>query len=157
MSSLNPVAQSLKNLGIPADQIKSQALFIYSTPTALALTVSGGATPSATSVIQVQADSFFELQRLSFRAFVTGTPATALTYPAVNLQIADSASGANLFDTAVPVGAVAYGGAGFGPFPVSSPRFFAPNSTVTLTLTNADSANAITIVVNLQGRKLFKG
>lgn len=152
MSNLNPVAQSLKNLGITADQVKSQALFVYSTPTALALAVSS----SGTSVIQIQADSVFELQRLSFFAFVTGTPETAITFPPITLQIADTSSGANLFDTAVPLGAIAYGGTGFGPFPVSSPRFFAPNSTVTLTLANLSAATQYTVRVNMQGRKLFK-
>ncbi|HEX6217002.1 MAG TPA: hypothetical protein VFZ38_19345 [Vicinamibacterales bacterium] len=154
--NLNPVAQSMKNLGIKAEEVGSQSLFCYSTPSALALTVSGGATPSATSVIQIQADSFFELQRLSGLVFVTGTPNTAITFPPVLLQIADTASGANLFDTAVPLGAVAYLGAGFGPFPVQSPRFFAPNSTVTLTLTNLSDTAAYTVRVNLQGRKLFR-
>lgn len=152
MNNLNPVAQSLKNLAIGVDQVGSQALFIYSSPSAIALTTSG----SGTSVIQIQADSIFELQRLAFSAYVTGTPETAITFPPVTLQIADTASGANLFDTAVLLGTVAYGGAGFGPFPVSSPRFFAPNSTVTLTFTNLSSTVAYTVRLSLQGRKLFK-
>ena len=37
MQNLNPVAQSLKNLAIGVDQVGSQALFIYSTPSAIAL------------------------------------------------------------------------------------------------------------------------
>ena len=107
-------------------------------------------------MIQIQADSIFELQRLAFAAYVTATPETLVTLPPVTLQIADTASGANLFDTAVMLPTIAYGGAGFGPFPVSSPRFFAPNSTVTLTLTNLSATNAYTVRVSLQGRKLFK-
>lgn len=152
MAALSPVAQSLKNLGLKAEDIASQALFIYSTPVALALAAAG----SGTSVIQIQADSAFEVQRLSFHAYVTGTPATAITTPPITLQINDTGSGANLFDQPVPLFTVAYGGAGFGPFPVSSPRFFAPNSTVTLTLVNLDPAILYTVRVNLQGRKLFK-
>ncbi len=151
-TQLNPVAQSLKNIGITVDQIGSQALFIYSTPTAVALATSG----SGTAVIQIQADSVFELQRLAFSAYVTGTPDTAVTFPPVTLQINDTGSGANLFDQPVMLGTVAYGGAGFGPFPVSSPRFFAPNSTLTLSLANLSAANAYTVRVSLQGRKLFK-
>lgn len=151
-NALNPVALSLRNIGIQADDVKSQALFVYSTPEAVAL----GTSSSGTSNIKIQADSVFELQRLSFFAFITGTPETAITLPPITLQIADTGSGANLFDVAIPLAAVAYGGAGFGPFPVPSPRFFAPNATVTLTLANLSATNAYTVRVNLQGRKLFK-
>lgn len=152
MQSLNPVAQSLRNLGIDAGQVQSQALFVYSTPQAVSLATSA----NGTVAIQIQADSIFELQRLSHFTYVTATPETAITYPPVLLQIADTASGANLFDTAIPLSAIAYGGAGFGPFPVSSPRFFAPNSTITITLTNLSATNAYTVRLNLQGRKLFR-
>lgn len=153
--NLNPVAQSLKNLGVPLAQVTSQALFVYSTPSEVSLAASANA--SGTSFIQIQADSIFELQRLSFFAYISGAPQTPITYPPITLQIADSASGANLFDTPVPLGAVAYGGAGFGPFPVSSPRFFAPNSTISLTFVNLNAASAYLVRLNLQGRKLFLG
>ena len=150
-SAINPVNLSLQNLGVDGRVVRAESMFVYSTPSVVSLATSA----SSTSNIQIQADSVFELRRLSFFAFVTGTPTTAITYPPILLNIADTSSGANLFDTAMPLGAIAFGGAGFGPFDVPAPRFFARNATVTLTFTNLSGATAYSVYFNLQGRKLF--
>ena len=150
---INPASLSLANIGVKAANVRAASWFTYATPAAVALSASG----TGSSTIQIQADSVFELKRLAGWAYVTGTVATAITFPPVLLQITDTSSGANLFDNAIPIGTVAYFGAGFGPFnlPPESQRFFAPNATVTLAFTNVDTANAYTVRLNLQGNKLF--
>lgn len=150
-SAINPVNLSLQNLGVDGRQVRAESMFCYSTPTVVTLATSA----SSTSNIQFQSDSVFQALRLSFLAFVSGTPTTAITYPPILLQIADTSSGANLFDTAIPLGAIAYGGAGFGPFDLPAPRFFARNATATLTFTNLSASVAYSVYFNLQGRKLF--
>lgn len=150
-SAVNPTNLSLQNLGVDGRQVRAASMFVYSTPSAVSLAVSG----TGTSNIQFQSDSVFHLIRLSFFAHVTATPQTAVTFPPILLQIADTSSGANLFDTPIPLGAIAYGGAGFGPFDVPAARFFAKNATATLSFTNLDAASTYVVRVNLQGQKLF--
>lgn len=152
-NAVNPVAQSWRNLGLNADRVRSASWFIYSTPAAVALAVSG----TGTSNIQIQADSVFQLRRIAAFAHVTATPQTAAVTPPILIQIQDTSSGANLFDTAVPLFNVAYCGAGFGPFdlPDETQRYFAPNATVTLSFTNLDAASTYVVRVGLQGNKLF--
>lgn len=150
---INPVSQSLRNIGVKAADVRTASWFIYSTPSAVALSASG----TGTSTIQIQADSVFELKRLTGWVYVTGTVATPITFPPILVNISDTSSGSYLFDTAVPLGTVAYCGAGFGPFnlPEETQRFFAPNASLTVSFTNVDAGNAYTVRFNLQGNKLF--
>lgn len=148
-SAINPVSQSLLNIGIVAEQVRSDALFVYPFPT---LTIPASSQQSAT--VQIQGDSVFELMRLAFLCF-QGAGVAQQQLPPLLLQLSDTGSGANLFSAPIPLFNIAYGGAGLGPFDVPSARFLAPNAAITATINNLDAGNAYTVVLNMQGRKLF--
>lgn len=146
---LNPVAQSLKNLGVQGADIRAETFFVYQT--APIVTAASG---TSSAVIQIQADSVFEVIRVCFLTF-QGALFVAQVAPPILVQVSDTSSGANLFDSPIPIHTLAYGGGGGDPFDIPSSRFFAPNASLTVFLTNLDSANAYTTRVNFQGRKLY--
>lgn len=148
-NAINPVSQSLLNIGVAAQQVKSDALFVYPFE-GRTIAASG----QQTSTIQIQGDSVFELMRLAFMCF-QGAAFAQQTLPPIALQLSDTGSGANLFSAPIPLHSIAYGGAGLGPFDVPSARFLAPNAAITATYFNLDGANAYTVYLNMQGRKLF--
>lgn len=105
--------------------------------------------------IRIEADSAFELQKLTFYcdagAIMT---ASDRVIPQMSIQITDQGSGRQLFNQAVPVSTI-FGTAEL-PFILPVTKFFKPNSLVTLSLANFSSATTYSnIYANLIGKKLF--
>lgn len=148
-NAVNPVSQSLQNIGITAQQVRTDALFVYPFETR---TVAAASQISA--AVQIQGDSVFQVIRLAFLCF-QGAGVAQVQLPPILINLADTGSGANLFSAPIPLHSIAYGGAGFGPFDVPASRFFAPMATITVTYFNLDPANAFNVALNMQGRKLF--
>ena len=127
----------------------SSDFFVY---TASFGTVNASTTQSAQ--IQIEADSLFQVQKLSYFCSLGATMTTdSMVVPLMNVMIRDSASSRQLLKTAVPLSSVA--GTGQLPFIIPEQRVFMPNSIITVELSNASSDNYQNVFVNFIGRKLY--
>jgi hypothetical protein len=105
-------------------------------------------------VYQIEADSYFYMNALSFQA---DSALAALTdgtnvVPLVTAVIFDSGSGRQLMANPTPLNCIAgYNG---NPFRLPKPRRFAPTSQITVTLVNY-SANAYNVSFTLSGFKVY--
>lgn len=147
--AVNPISQTLHNIGVRAADVRSETFFVYQT--GLIVTA---ASSTGQAVIQIQADSVFETMRVCFQTW-QGALFVSQAAPPILVQVSDTSSGANLFDSPIPLFTLGYGGGGGDPFDLPVSRFFAPNASLTVVLTNADSGNAYSTRVNFQGRKLY--
>lgn len=124
--------------------------YSYTQRVALAGTV--GAT--AVGAYQIEADSYFYMNALSYQA---DSALAALTYannivPLVNITIFDSGSGRQLMANPTPLNCIA--GFNGAPFRLPKPRRFAPTAQITVTFVNY-SANAYNISLTLSGFKVY--
>jgi len=118
------------------------------------LAVAAGA--SAQGSIQIQADSLFQWERAAYFVTIANAAFTANTRPIPNVavQIVDSGSGRQLFQTAQPIPSVF--GTGELPFLLPTPRWFKPNSQIQIQLTNFDAAVAYNVRLSFIGSKIFQ-
>jgi hypothetical protein len=106
--------------------------------------------------IQIQADSSFELIKLSVSGTLHGgtAPYSNASIIECNLFITDSGSGRQLMNTPVPINSIA--GTGQLPYILPESRIFKGNSTVQFNVTNYSSTNQYdNVTLSLGGRKLF--
>lgn len=125
--------------------------FIYATPNiALAAGV------SSSTVIQVQADASFELQKLAFFADIAAAAQTESTrvLPLITVQITDTGSGRQMFS--VPVSIPSIFGDGRIPFILPTTKLFVANSSIQLDFTNYSAATAYNFRLDLIGTKIFR-
>lgn len=126
--------------------------FVYSIM--FASLASGTASQGA---IQIQADSDFELQKLTQFAYVDGDGATQTeatrVLPLVSVQIQDTGTGRSLFNAPLPVPAL-FGG-GELPFILPTTKMFTRNASVAVQVNNFgdDDYNLWLLLV---GSKIFK-
>src|SRR5579862_6046377 len=105
-------------------------------------------------VYQIEADSYFYLNALSFQADAALAALTDGTnvVPLVTIVIFDSGSGRQLMANPTPLNCIAgYNG---NPFRLPKPRRFAPTSQITVTMVNY-SANAYNVSFTLSGFKVY--
>jgi len=124
----------------------------YSYTQRVALTGVVGNTTSA--IFQIEADSYFYLNAISYQADVALAALTDGTnvVPLVTVVIFDSGSGRQLMANPVPINCISgYNG---GPFRLAKPRRFAPTSQITATFVNY-STNAYNISYCLSGFKVY--
>lgn len=126
--------------------------FVYATPS---IAVAGVVGTQASNVIQVQADSDFELQKLSFFADTALAAQTASTriLPLVTLQLTDQGSGRALFSTPIAIPAIM--GDGQIPYILPTSKIFSASSAIGIDLVNF-SAVAYNVRIVLSGSKLFR-
>lgn len=127
--------------------------FYSYTQKALAANLGAGATTAL--VFQIEADSYFYLNALSYQADLAGAVVTDATnvIPLVTVILFDSGSGRQLMANPVPMNAIfGYNGA---PFRLPKPRRFASTSQITATLTNYSAATAYNIYLTLSGFKVY--
>lgn len=107
---------------------------------------------SASANVQIQSDSNFMVQALSFSCFdlVTNSQITA---PYSTVQITVTSSGTTFFDQAIPI-LNAFGTAQL-PFILPEARILTANSNVSGLINNVSSTNAQYYVLTLHGKKLF--
>ncbi len=113
------------------------------------------AAATVVSNILIQADSAFEIIKLTGAADVAGAAQTSSTrvIPNALILITDTGSGRQLMSAAVPFGALF--GDGNLPFILPRPKIIAPRSTLQITITSFEAANTNNISINLIGNKIF--
>jgi hypothetical protein len=119
------------------------------------ITLTVVAASPATGAIQIQADSDFELQKLSFFADIGLAIQTAdsRVLPLVTLQLTDTGTGRQVFNTPISIPAIM--GDGQIPFILPTVKSFAPNSSVQVSLANYSAATDYNIHLALIGSKVF--
>ncbi len=118
---------------------------------ALALAFGG----SANDVINIEADSDFIMQKLSFQADIAGAAFTDSTrvIPNISVQLVDTGSGRQLMQNPIPIPSMF--GWGELPFVLDNPRKFLRNSTIQVAFTNFDAAVTYNIRLAFIGYKIY--
>jgi len=111
---------------------------------------------SATGNINIQADSDFLLQKLTYAADIAAAAFTDSTrpIPECTIIITDTGSGRQLSESAVPI--PAFFGTGELPFILPTPRLFLARSTISLVVTNFDAAVTYNLRLSFIGYKLYQ-
>jgi hypothetical protein len=115
--------------------------------------LAAGATTALT--FQIEADSYFYMNALSYQADLAGAAVTdsGNIIPLITVVLFDSGSGRQLMANPVPLNAVAgYNGA---PFRLAKPRRFAATAQITATLVNYSAATAYNLTLTLSGFKVY--
>ena len=112
----------------------------------------GAATSGA---IQIQADSDFELQKMSFFADIAVGDETQATrvLPLVTVQITDTGTGRQVFNTPLPIPAIM--GDGQVPFILPTTKIFSANASVAFSVSNFSGGTAYNLRLLMIGSKLF--
>ena len=110
---------------------------------------------SATGNINIQADSDFVLQKITYFADIAAAAQTDSTrvIPLITMQVTDSGSGRNLFES--PVAVPSLFGTGELPFILPTPKLFSARSTITITVANFDAAATYNLRFSFIGYKAF--
>lgn len=116
-----------------------------------------GIAPAAqvTDFISIEADADFIWMQGTYIADIAAAAFTADTrpIPLVRLQITDTGSGRQLSNGAVPI--PNYFGTGELPNILTTPRFFARNSSIQLVYTNYDAAATYNLDLSFIGVKIY--
>lgn len=125
--------------------------YVYESQT-LAIAAGG----SATDTIDIEADSIFILQKLTYQADLAAAAQTDSTrvIPNVLIQITDTGSGRQLMQEPVPIPSIF--GTGELPFILPNPRLFMRNSTINIAYTSFDAAATPNIRLAFIGYKLYE-
>lgn len=162
--------RGMRGMGDPADNVpgaivernqflqRHEDIYIYESQ-ALALAASG----TVTDNVQIEADSSFILQKLTYHApapAATALAANALglvtaqsIIPNVAIVITDTGSGRQLMSQPIPIPSLF--GTGALPFILPNPRLFMRNSTIQIAYTNLDATNAYSVRLALIGYKVY--
>ena len=131
---------------------KMRDFFVYG------LNINVGALAAQQASFQIQADSDFELQKLSLFATYDDDPATGNTQagrilPFATLQITDTGTGRQVFNQEVAIPAIF--GDGQIPFILPATKLFNANASVTVAVTSFDSVNDLSLRFAFIGCKIF--
>jgi len=132
------------------DEIRRD-FYVYESE-ALALTAVTG---TANDIINIEADSDFMLQKLTYQADIAAAAFTDSTrvIPNVTVQIIDSGSGRQLMQEPIPIPSIF--GTGELPFILTNPRKFMRNSTIQVAYANFDAAVAYNVRLAFIGYKIY--
>lgn len=126
----------------------------YSYTQRVTFTAAGSVGATQSMVFQIEADSYFYLNAISYQADIALAAVTdsGNVVPLVTIVIFDSGSGRQLMANPVPLNCIAgYNGA---PFRLPKPRRFASTAQITATLVNY-SANLYSLSLCLSGFKVY--
>jgi hypothetical protein len=117
--------------------------------------IAGAISTTVALTFQIEADSYFYMNALSYQAdsALAGVTHATNVIPLVTLVLFDSGSGRQLMGNAVPLNCLC-GEVGGQPFRLPKPRRFAPTSQIQATLVNY-SANAYNLSLCLSGFKVY--
>jgi hypothetical protein len=118
------------------------------------VTMAAGVTQAA--IYQIEADSYFYLNSLSYQADVALGALTHATniVPLVTIVIFDSGSGRQLMANPVPMNCIV-GEVGGQPYRLPKPRRFAPTSQITVTFVNYSAGTTYNVSLALGGFKVY--
>lgn len=110
---------------------------------------------SATGSINIQADSDFILQKMTYFADIAVAIQTDSTrvVPLITLQIVDAGSGRNLLEAPAPISSLF--GEGDLPFILPTPRVFFARSNVELTVANFSAGTTYNLRLSFIGYKAY--
>jgi hypothetical protein len=110
---------------------------------------------SVNDVINIEADSDFILQKLTYSADIAGVAQLESTriVPNVSVQIVDTGSGRQLMQNPIPI--AAFFGSGELPFILPNPRLFMRNSTIQIAFTSFEVAITPNIDLAFIGYKIY--
>ncbi len=133
------------------DNILAKDFYVYQSSV---LAIAPGA--NATDTINIQADSDFILQKLTFFADIAAAAQTesSRVLPLITMQLTDTGSGRQVFSDALPIPSIF--GAGELPFILPNPRRFRANTTMALSYTNYDAAATYNIYLQFIGLKEYR-
>lgn len=136
---------------MPEQAVINKDFYIYTSNI-----ISIAAAASASDNINIEADSDFYLQKLSFFADVAAAAQTdsSRVLPLVTIQITDTGSGRQLFSSETPIPAVF--GYGSIPFILPNPRRFAANSVISIAYTNYEAVNTYQLYLAFIGMKIYR-
>ncbi len=136
---------------LPAAPPLSEDFYTYALDYgALAAGVAG-----ASQKIQAEANSWFVLYKMAQFSAVAGATQSSgtLIVPLCTITIQDTSAGWQWSNTPVPLGSI-FGSAGL-PFILPNPRVWAPNSSITIQITNvATGVNYSDITLSFIGKRL---
>ena len=114
--------------------------------------VAGG---TSNDVINIEADSDFILQKMTYEADIAAAAYTFTTnpIPLVTIQITDTGSGRQLMQNPIPINS--FMGDGKLPFYLPNPRKFLRNSTIQIAFVNFDAAVTYNIRLAFIGYKIY--
>jgi len=130
--------------------VRRRDFYVYEAQT-LILAVGG----AANDVINIEADSDFILQKLSYEADLAGVAQThgARIVPNVTVQLIDTGSGRQLMQNPVPIPSIF--GSGELPFILPNPRLFMRNSTIQVAFASFEVAATPSIRLAFIGYKMY--
>lgn len=113
------------------------------------------AAATQTQNINIQSDSDFCLQKLTYQADIAAAAQTASSrvIPLINVLLTDSGSGRQLMNNILPVTGLF--GTGEIPFILPKPKWFAANSNIVVQVTNFDAAATYNLQLMFIGFKRF--
>jgi len=114
-----------------------------------------GTGATLTQNINIQSDSDFCLQKLTFQSDVSAAAVTvsSMNQPNVNILITDSGSGRQLMNNVLPISLIF--GTGQIPFILPKPKWFAANSNIVVALTSFEASNTPNIQLAFIGFKRY--
>lgn len=145
-----PATQATDMVSRPVSN-KRRDFFVY--PITFSGLLAGSALQGA---VQIQADSDFELSKLTFFADIATADQTEATrvLPLVTVQITDTGTGRALFSQPVPVPAIM--GDGRIPFILPTPKIFSANASVAFLVSNFSGATDYNLRIAMIGAKIFQ-
>lgn len=114
-----------------------------------------GAGSTQSSNLQIEADSDFKLVKLAqFSDIGYDQDRSSYVIPLVTIQITDTGSGRQLFNTPTPIPSLF--GSGEIPFILPVARIFKARSSVAIQVNNFSTSSAYNLRLSLIGTKIFK-
>lgn len=114
--------------------------------------VAGG---TSNDVINIEADSDFILQKMTYEVDIAAAAYTFTTnpIPLITIQITDTGSGRQLMQNPIPINS--FMGDGKLPFYLPNPRKFLRNSTIQIAFVNFDAAVTYNLRLAFIGYKIY--
>lgn len=150
--------QHLKGVGqVPSDAGTKHEFYVYTQNFTSDLNNAVAPTGTGNGSINIQADSDFVLQKLTYFADIAKAAQTENTrvIPLMSIQIRDTGSGRDIIENATPVSNIF--GTGQLPFILPTKKLFLARSTIAITVTNFDAAVTYNLQLAFVGYKVFRG
>ena len=109
----------------------------------------------ATGVINIEADSWFKAQKITYFADLALAAQTesSRVIPLVSVIITDTGSGRQIMNESVPIPALF--GNGQLPFILPTPKIFKPRSAISVKVSNYSTATTYNLYLAISGAKLW--